>query len=62
MPSDQGTTMNVRAETVPRIRDAERAERTHPVDRTDLHPARGILLAVGLSLLGWAVVIAVILA
>lgn len=53
--------MNVRAETAVRIR-AEHAEHAQPVEHTDLHPARGILLAVGLSLLGWFVVLAALLA
>jgi len=62
MPSEEGSVMNVRAETVAKIRGVERTRRSQPVEQTDLHAARGILLAVGLSLLGWVVVLAVMLA
>jgi hypothetical protein len=51
--------MNANVDIITRVRKAATEERH---EQPDLHPARGILLAVGVSLLGWALALAVFFA
>lgn len=50
-------TMDVRAEIDTRVRARDAGNH----EGSELHPARGILLAIGLSALGWILVLAVVL-
>ena len=50
--------MNARIETIAGIRGARIAR---PQEAVDLHPARGIMAAIGLSLLLWGSVFALLL-